>query len=78
MEDPSALFEALRRVTFEWRTGEDVTLESIADESAGHRQVLIAAGTTKDAARLHRHLEGQGSAVRGVASPDPDDGRALP
>jgi CRISPR-associated endonuclease/helicase Cas3 len=32
-------------------------LESIAAEAVGHRQVLIVAGTTKDAARLHRHLE---------------------
>ncbi|MGW0710521.1 CRISPR-associated endonuclease Cas3'' [Streptomyces sp. NPDC002643] len=57
VEDPSALFAALRRVTYEWRTGEDVTLESIAAEAAGHRQVLTVTATTKDAARLHRHLQ---------------------
>ncbi|MER6572832.1 CRISPR-associated endonuclease Cas3'' [Streptomyces sp. NPDC001093] len=62
VEDPSALFEALHRVTYEWRTGEGVTLESIAEEAAGHRQVLIVAGTTKDAARLHRHLEDRAAA----------------
>ncbi|UIX32040.1 CRISPR-associated endonuclease Cas3'' [Streptomyces sp. GQFP] len=57
VEDPSPLFDALRRVTYEWRIGEDVTLESIAGEAAGHRQVLTVTATTKDAARLHRHLE---------------------
>ncbi|GAQ51234.1 helicase Cas3 [Streptomyces acidiscabies] len=57
VEDPSALFTALRRVTYEWRTGDDVTLESIATEAAGHRQVLTVVATTKDAARFHRHLD---------------------
>ncbi|MFG2227718.1 CRISPR-associated endonuclease Cas3'' [Streptomyces sp. NPDC048644] len=57
VEDPSVLFTELRRVDYEWRTGEDVTLESIAAEAARHRQTLIVAGTTKDAARLHRHVE---------------------
>ncbi|MFJ5266769.1 CRISPR-associated endonuclease Cas3'' [Streptomyces sp. NPDC088387] len=57
VEHPSALFAALRRVSYEWRTGEDVTLESIAAEAAGYRQVLTVAATTKDVARLHRHLQ---------------------
>ncbi|WP_343243829.1 CRISPR-associated endonuclease Cas3'' [Streptomyces sp. SID13726] len=57
VDDPAALFEQLRRVRYEWRTGEDVTLESIAAEAAGHRQVLTVAATTKDTARLHRHLD---------------------
>ncbi|MET7933960.1 CRISPR-associated endonuclease Cas3'' [Streptomyces sp. NPDC005322] len=57
IDDPSGLFDALRRVSYEWRTGEEVTLESIAQEAAGYRHVLTVVGTTKDAARLHRHLQ---------------------
>lgn len=57
IDDPSGLFDALRRVSYEWRTGEEVTLESIAEEAAGHRQVLTVVGTTKDAARFHRRLQ---------------------
>ncbi|WP_151775693.1 CRISPR-associated endonuclease Cas3'' [Streptomyces abyssomicinicus] len=57
VDDPTALFEALRRVEYDWRTGDDVILESIAREAAGHAQVLTVVGTTRDAARFHRHLE---------------------
>jgi CRISPR-associated endonuclease/helicase Cas3 len=57
IEDPAALFTALRRVDYDWRTGEDVTLESVACEAAEYPQVLAVVGTTRDAARFHRHLE---------------------
>ncbi|MGW5213299.1 CRISPR-associated endonuclease Cas3'' [Streptomyces sp. NPDC004051] len=57
VDDPAALFESLRRVQYEWRTGQDVTLESVAREAAEHPQVLTVVGTTRDAARFHRHLE---------------------
>ncbi|SFY51994.1 CRISPR-associated endonuclease Cas3'' [Streptomyces sp. F-1] len=57
IDDPTALFDALRRVEYEWQTGQDVTLESIAREAATHPQVLTVVGTTRDAARFHRHLQ---------------------
>ncbi|TMU98265.1 CRISPR-associated endonuclease Cas3'' [Streptomyces sp. DASNCL29] len=57
IDDPSGLFDALRRVSYEWRMGEEVTLESIGEEAAGYRQVLTVVGTTKDAAHFHRHLQ---------------------
>ncbi|MFD4996849.1 CRISPR-associated endonuclease Cas3'' [Streptomyces buecherae] len=57
IEDPSALFHELRRVSYEWRMGEEVTLDGMAAEAAGFRQVLTVVGATKDAARFHRHLE---------------------
>ncbi|WP_043267025.1 CRISPR-associated helicase/endonuclease Cas3 [Streptomyces sp. CT34] len=57
VDDPSGLFEALRRVDYAWRTGDDVSLESIAAEVAAYEQVLTVVNTTKDAARFHRHLD---------------------
>ncbi|MFJ8442872.1 CRISPR-associated helicase Cas3' [Kitasatospora griseola] len=58
---PVELFEELRRVTYHWRTGNDVTWESMADEIGTHSggQTLTVVNTTKDAARLHRLLEDQ-------------------
>ncbi|CAL9628896.1 hypothetical protein SUDANB43_06001 [Streptomyces sp. enrichment culture] len=57
IDDPAALFDSLRRVEYEWRTGQEATLESIAREAATHPQVLTVVGTTRDAARFHRHLQ---------------------
>ncbi|MEW2527518.1 CRISPR-associated endonuclease Cas3'' [Streptomyces sp. NPDC047071] len=57
VDDPAVLFGVLRRVDYEWRTGEGVTLESVACEAAQHSQVLTVVGTTRDAARFHRRLE---------------------
>ncbi|MFB8086836.1 CRISPR-associated endonuclease Cas3'' [Streptomyces sp. NPDC055992] len=51
---PAPLFEQLRRVRYEWRTGPDVTLTSIAAEAADHDQVLVVVNGTKDANRIHR------------------------
>lgn len=53
------LFEQLRRVRYEWRLGEDITWEGIANEIAaeGGAQVLSIVNTTKDAALLHRLLQ---------------------
>ncbi|GHE80376.1 CRISPR-associated helicase/endonuclease Cas3 [Streptomyces spiralis] len=59
VDSPAALFDRLRRVTYEWRTSQDVTLESIAREAATYPQVLTVVGTTRDAARFHRHLEAE-------------------
>ncbi len=64
IDNPAALFDALRRVEYEWRTGQEVTLESIARETATHPQVLTVVGTTRDAARFHRHL--QAASAQGV------------
>lgn len=57
--DTAALFEQLRRVEYEWRLGEDVTWDSVAEEIAadGGPQVLSIVNTTKDAAHLHRLLK---------------------
>ncbi|MGM0348441.1 CRISPR-associated helicase Cas3' [Streptomyces sp. Adlamb9] len=58
VEDVQGLFAELRRVTYEWQLGDDVTWESVADdieERAGD-QVLAVVNTTRDSARLHRLL----------------------
>ncbi|MEV0253358.1 CRISPR-associated endonuclease Cas3'' [Streptomyces sp. NPDC050732] len=52
--DPAPLFEQLRRVRYEWRTGPNVTLASIAAEAAEHDQALVVVNGTKDASRIHR------------------------
>ncbi|MER5738464.1 CRISPR-associated endonuclease Cas3'' [Streptomyces sp. NPDC002262] len=52
--DPAPLFEQLRRVRYEWRTGPDVTLASIAAEAAEHDQALVVVNGTKDASQIHR------------------------
>ncbi|MFC4329160.1 CRISPR-associated endonuclease Cas3'' [Streptomyces andamanensis] len=52
--DPTPLFEQLRRVRYEWRTGPGVTLASIAAEAAEHDQALVVVNGTKDASRIHR------------------------
>ncbi|MFH8886264.1 CRISPR-associated endonuclease Cas3'' [Streptomyces californicus] len=64
IDDPEALFGALQRVDYDWRTGDDVTLESIAGEAAEYPQVLAVVGTTRDAARFHRYLEEASSTGR--------------
>ncbi|MFB8171471.1 CRISPR-associated helicase Cas3' [Kitasatospora purpeofusca] len=59
IHNPGDLFAALRRVTYVWRNGPQVTWESMAEEIAGHsgKQTLTVVNTTKDAAHLHRLLE---------------------
>ncbi|MGW1189284.1 CRISPR-associated endonuclease Cas3'' [Streptomyces sp. NPDC002559] len=52
--DPAPLFERLRRVRYEWQTGPDVTLASIATEAAEHHQALVVVNGTKDASQVHR------------------------
>ncbi|MEU5085173.1 DEAD/DEAH box helicase, partial [Streptomyces eurythermus] len=52
--DPTPLFKQLRRVRYEWRTGPDVTLASIATEAAEHDQALVVVNGTKDANQVHR------------------------
>jgi CRISPR-associated endonuclease/helicase Cas3 len=52
--DPAPLFKQLRRVRYEWRTGPDVTLASIAAEAAEHDQTLVVVNGTKDASQVHR------------------------
>ncbi|MFB7955831.1 CRISPR-associated endonuclease Cas3'' [Streptomyces sp. NPDC056045] len=52
--DPAPLFEQLRRVRYEWQTGPDVTLASIATEAAEHHQALVVVNGTKDASQVHR------------------------
>lgn len=58
MDDVAGLFADLRRVRYEWRLGDGVTWEGLADdieERAGD-QVLVVVNTTRDSARLHRLL----------------------
>ncbi|MFB7918107.1 CRISPR-associated endonuclease Cas3'' [Streptomyces sp. NPDC056061] len=71
VEDVAGLFEALRRVRYEWRVGPEVTWESIADEiaSGGGDRVLTVVNTTRDSARLHRLLTGAGDGGGRVAVP---------
>ncbi|MDG4856810.1 CRISPR-associated endonuclease Cas3'' [Streptomyces sp. T-3] len=57
VEDPGGLFDEVRRVAYEWRTGPEVTLASVAEEAASHPQALTVVGTTKDAAHVHRRIE---------------------
>jgi CRISPR-associated endonuclease/helicase Cas3 len=60
VRDRAGLFEALRRVRYEWRLGGDVTLEEVAaDAAASSAQALTVLGTTRDAAEFHRHLESE-------------------
>ncbi|MFE7044605.1 CRISPR-associated endonuclease Cas3'' [Streptomyces atratus] len=71
VEDVTGLFEALRRVRYEWRLGAEVTWESIAGEiaSEGGDRVLTIVNTTRDSARLHRLLTGVGDGGVRVAAP---------
>ncbi|SDT83405.1 CRISPR-associated helicase, Cas3 family [Streptomyces sp. TLI_053] len=61
IDDPADLFTALRRVSYDWRTGPHVTWESMAEEIAhsSGNQTLTVVNTTMDAARLHRLVEEQ-------------------
>ncbi|MBF9071889.1 CRISPR-associated endonuclease Cas3'' [Streptacidiphilus fuscans] len=62
--DPAQLFSALRRVSYEWRMGPDVTWESMAEEIVGSGvQTLTVVNTTKDAALLHRLLQEHASGL---------------
>ncbi|MFE0821063.1 CRISPR-associated endonuclease Cas3'' [Streptomyces sp. NPDC058847] len=54
VSDPAPLFKQLRRVRYEWRTGPDVTLASIATEAAELDQALVVVNGTKDANHVHR------------------------
>ncbi|MFG2115504.1 CRISPR-associated endonuclease Cas3'' [Streptomyces sp. NPDC048718] len=69
IEDVTRLFDALRRVSYEWRLGPDVTWESIAGDivAEGGEQVLTVVNTTRDSARLHRLLAGADGGPRVTA-----------
>lgn len=71
VEDVTGLFEALRRVRYEWRLGPELTWESIAGEiaSEGGDRVLTIVNTTRDSARLHRLLTGASDGGVRVAAP---------
>ncbi|WDF43490.1 CRISPR-associated endonuclease Cas3'' [Streptomyces sp. T12] len=59
--NPAPLFERLRRVRYEWRTGPAVTLGSIAAEAAEHTDALVVVNGTKDARHVHKTwLDGRG------------------
>lgn len=48
------LFTRLTRVRYDWRTGPEVSLKSIATEAAEYDQALVVVNGTKDAAHVHR------------------------
>ena len=50
--DPARLFEALRRVRYEWRTGHRVPWEGVAGEMRAARQALAVVNTKRDAMAL--------------------------
>jgi CRISPR-associated endonuclease/helicase Cas3 len=52
--NPAPLFQRLRRVRYDWRSGSEVTLKSIAVEAATHRQALVVVNGTKDASHVHQ------------------------
>lgn len=52
--NPAPLFQRLRRVRYNWRTGSEVTLKSIATEAATHGQALMVVNGTKDASHVHK------------------------
>ncbi|MCW8219874.1 CRISPR-associated endonuclease Cas3'' [Streptomyces griseolus] len=58
VEDVPGLFDELRRVTYEWQLGDDVTWQSVAEdiEERADCQVLAVVNTTRDSAHLHRLL----------------------
>ncbi|MFF7892478.1 hypothetical protein ACFZDI_11285 [Streptomyces sp. NPDC007907] len=51
--NPAPLFQQLRRVRYDWRTGSEVTLKRIATEAATHGQALMVVNGTKDASHVH-------------------------
>lgn len=51
--NPAPLFQRLRRVRYDWRTGPEVTLKSIATEATTHGQALMVVNGTKDASHVH-------------------------
>ncbi|MER6047725.1 CRISPR-associated endonuclease Cas3'' [Streptomyces sp. NPDC001793] len=52
--NPAPLFHQLRRVRYEWRTGPEVTLGSVATEAATHDDALVVVNGTKDASHVHK------------------------
>ncbi|UGQ14975.1 CRISPR-associated endonuclease Cas3'' [Yinghuangia sp. ASG 101] len=63
--DPVPLYDALRRVRYEWRLDPRPSLEEIGREAAGLDQVLVVVNTTKDCAAVHRAMERGRSADAG-------------
>ena len=65
--EPTRLYQALRRVRYEWRPGRTAppgdaadrkpTLAEIAEEAATEHQVLVVVNTTADAAAVHQRLK---------------------
>jgi CRISPR-associated endonuclease/helicase Cas3 len=52
---------AFRRVRYEWQTDPGPPLRRVAQEAAGHDQVLVIVNTTGDAARVHEAMEEAGA-----------------
>jgi CRISPR-associated endonuclease/helicase Cas3 len=56
VDRPAALFEALRRVRYEWRIDPEPTLQDISADIAGHDQALVVVNTVDHARRLFKSL----------------------
>jgi CRISPR-associated endonuclease/helicase Cas3 len=54
--DPRRHATVLRRVVYQWRLDPRPTLALVAQEAAGHEQVLVIVNTTRDAARVHQAM----------------------
>lgn len=55
--DPERLFQATRRVTYDWRIGEQVPYRQIAKELVSHRQGCVIVNLRAHAEKLFRVLE---------------------
>ena len=57
MPDPARLFQATRRVTYDWRTEEQVSYRQIAEELFSHRQGCVIVNLRAHAEKLFRILK---------------------
>ncbi|MDX3101081.1 CRISPR-associated helicase Cas3' [Nonomuraea angiospora] len=54
---PKPLYEALNRVRYRWLLDPKPTMAQVAAQAAAEPQVLVVVNTTRDAARMHEHVE---------------------
>lgn len=54
VEDPVALFQQMRRVSYEWWVDSQPSLDEVADTAGKHEQVLMVVNTIRDARKVYR------------------------
>ncbi|MFR9727834.1 CRISPR-associated helicase Cas3' [Saccharopolyspora sp. MS10] len=64
VDEPRALFRAMRRVRYEWWLDPKPTLAEVGDRAASHEQVLVVVNTTADARSIFQQWAG--SAATGI------------